>query len=359
MVLTSLKLAEADGVLGGVRAHVGGKRSVLLDVMLRMDSPFLLLGAAVGSIAVSLGLYGFSMATSGRRRSGPRTHKSRRAPTKREEAEGTTLRLAVLNCEDHGVYGRDVMRSLCELFDETLPDVSWRLFEYNAKQFQFPSDRDLEAVHGVIIPGSRSSAYEDEPWVAALLSFIRSRIHARRIKTLGLCFGHQAIAMALGGVVKKNSPGLRAGANEFRLMNGAECVLLLEDRGGRRDRPSRTNADTLRLLYHHGDVVDRLPPSARLLGVSDECPCDAAAYFDSSSSVAYMVTLQAHLEFETKVGKKCLKDILDSDAQKGISASYLEKCRESMELETDSVEATQAVVRYLWLDPPKPKHRFR
>ena len=247
------------------------------------------------------------------------------------------------------------MAAICELLNAALPNVDWKLTEYNVKAFQFPTERELELADGCIIPGSSSSAYDDEPWIHALQSFIRTRLHRRRVKTMGICFGHQIIAQALGGSVKRNPRGVRAAAQSFRLMNGAEKLLLLEDRGGRADMPRRNHAETMSLPYHHGDVVERLPSCGRLLGVSDECPCHAAAYFTEQKSNPHFITVQGHPEFATKTGEKCLRDIIDADERKpGFTREWAEDARANISAADDvSLEITKAVARALWLRKSK------
>ena len=61
------------------------------------------------------------------------------------------------------------------------------------------------AAHGAyMITGSPAGAYEPLPWIAPLMQFIRS---ARESKMIGVCFGHQVMAQALGGEVVKSPKG--------------------------------------------------------------------------------------------------------------------------------------------------------
>ena len=47
---------------------------------------------------------------------------------------------------------------------------------------------------GILLPGSFSSAYENDEWIQKLKCVIQSEIHAKGRKTLAVCFGHQIFA---------------------------------------------------------------------------------------------------------------------------------------------------------------------
>ena len=66
--------------------------------------------------------------------------------------------------------------------------------------------QDIDAVDAYLITGSQFSVYEDLPWIERLLSFIRA-LNERQKKLVGICFGHQAIAQALGGRTEKARAG--------------------------------------------------------------------------------------------------------------------------------------------------------
>ncbi|TNJ47704.1 type 1 glutamine amidotransferase [Phaeobacter sp. B1627] len=70
---------------------------------------------------------------------------------------------------------------------------------YPVKDGIFPSD--ITAYDGAIITGSPASTRSGAPWIDRLLQLIR-HMHAERMPLFGACFGHQAIALALGGAVE-------------------------------------------------------------------------------------------------------------------------------------------------------------
>ena len=72
---------------------------------------------------------------------------------------------------------------------------------------------DLAAHDAYLITGSPAGVYEPLPWIAPLLEFIRS---ASQAKMIGVCFGHQAMAQALGGEVIKSRQGLGRGPATLR-----------------------------------------------------------------------------------------------------------------------------------------------
>lgn len=81
-------------------------------------------------------------------------------------------------------------------------------FDVQEKQ-EYPTIEALQSVYdGVVVMGSFSSAHEDEPWILKLIDFIQkissigaSSENKKIIPVVGICFGHQIIARALGGKV--------------------------------------------------------------------------------------------------------------------------------------------------------------
>lgn len=80
----------------------------------------------------------------------------------------------------------------------------WRCTGFDCHKGEFPEN--LEAFDGVIITGSPASVHDDEPWVAQLQALIRQIVDAA-IPVYGACYGHQAVALALGGEVGPNPHG--------------------------------------------------------------------------------------------------------------------------------------------------------
>ena len=72
---------------------------------------------------------------------------------------------------------------------------------------------DCRSVAGIIITGSVSSVTERAPWMVRAESYVREVVSAER-PLLGICFGHQLMAQALGGEVGKNPRGREIGTVE-------------------------------------------------------------------------------------------------------------------------------------------------
>jgi GMP synthase-like glutamine amidotransferase len=123
----------------------------------------------------------------------------------------------------------------------------WTTTAFDCVAGEFP-DAEPDAY---VIGGSPASVHDDVPWIPQLLDLIR--VTDRPI--LGACFGHQAVALALGGVVGRN-PGSR-----FVL----GCVDTMLD------------GTPLRIAAAHQEQVTTLPPGARVLGSGPDCPIAAFA----------------------------------------------------------------------------------
>ena len=118
---------------------------------------------------------------------------------------------------------------------------------------------------GYIVTGSPKSNRAAAAWVKRLHAFIMALDEARR-PTVGICFGHQAIAEALGGRLQENP-----GESEAERFHAGVARLHLCAALPWMDPP----ADTLDLYTAHGEQVTNLPPTARLVGWNHRCPVAA------------------------------------------------------------------------------------
>ncbi|PIE13080.1 MAG: glutamine amidotransferase [Rhodobacterales bacterium] len=123
----------------------------------------------------------------------------------------------------------------------------WEYPVYAVKDGDFPES--LEGIDGVMITGSPHSVNSDAAWVARLMGLIREIVRAG-IPMFGACFGHQAIAMALGGSVGKNPEGWVFGQVDATFTDGRRMPIYAS----------------------HCEQVDRLPDGARVIASGPGCP---------------------------------------------------------------------------------------
>ncbi|MCE8007969.1 type 1 glutamine amidotransferase [Aestuariivita sp.] len=152
-----------------------------------------------------------------------------------------------------------------DMFQKMLDGHGFGFETWDVVDMDFPDGPD--AADGWLITGSKHGTYEDLPWIPKLEALIRE-IHAQRRPMVGVCFGHQIIAQALGGRVIKYPEGWSVGVTDYMLAG----------------KPVALNA------WHQDQVVER-PAEARVAGSSGFCENAFLAYGD------HIWTVQAHPEF--------------------------------------------------------------
>ena len=146
------------------------------------------------------------------------------------------------------------------MFEELLgPAFDYTVFEVQKGHWPArPEDHD-----GFIVTGSAAGVYEDDPWIGELLDWLRAA--KVRSRLVGVCFGHQAMAQALGGEVIKSPKGWGAGLHRYEVVH-----------------PQRwTNGERqVAIPASHQDQVVRQPPNTEVVARSDFTPFAALAWTD-------------------------------------------------------------------------------
>ncbi len=160
----------------------------------------------------------------------------------------------------------DTMGDYPDMFARLLDGHGFEFTTFRVVEGQFPASvRDCD---GWLITGSRHGVYEDHPWIPPLEAFIRTAF-AAHVPVVGICFGHQIVAQAMGGRVEKYKQGWAVGATDYEFSD-----------------------QTLTLNAWHQDQVTVVPPGAKVIASNDFCANAALLYDDRA------LTVQAHPEFE-------------------------------------------------------------
>ena len=127
-----------------------------------------------------------------------------------------------------------------------------------------------------LITGSNNAAYDTLPWILDLQDWIR-KAAILQVPMVGICFGHQVIAQALGGRVERYAGGWGVGIREMEVLD-ADLLPFFPDK-------------KMRLIVNHHDQVMELPEGAIHLATSDFCR------YEGFRIGHHILTFQGHPEF--------------------------------------------------------------
>lgn len=195
------------------------------------------------------------------------------------------------------------------LFHRLFAGEGFEFTTYNVVDNQFPID--IHTQEAWLITGSRHGVYDDLPFIAPLMAFIQ-QVYEAKIPLVGICFGHQIIAKALGGQVEKFQKGWSAGDTIYQLPSGE-----------------------IHIVSWHQDQVIAPPKEAKTLGGNDFCEHAFLLYPQN------VFTMQPHPEFDEAFMKDLFLArgaVLPDDIQ--------EKIRAQAHLTLDSAQLAQDIARF-------------
>ena len=216
----------------------------------------------------------------------------------------TRPRIALLNAS-HGAYtARNFRREL---------DAD--LVEFDADEGDVP---DTFAFDGFVVTGSRASVYWEEGWIEALLDWTREAIE-RGLPCLGVCFGHQVVAAALGGRVESMGE-YEIGYREVRRVGESRLLEGIDD--------------AFTVFTSHQDAVVDLPPEAEPIAENEYSNHGFRIAEGDGAGPGAVFTVQFHPEYdtstaETVAGQKDLPEAKERRVFEGINEDNYEAAREA------------------------------
>jgi GMP synthase-like glutamine amidotransferase len=188
--------------------------------------------------------------------------------------------IGLLQCDHVREEFRSIAGDYDAMFRRWLP-AEWRI--YDIVEGERPSAPD--ECEGYVTTGSRASVYEEEPWILGFAGLVRE-IHNARVPLIGVCFGHQMLAHALGGRVARCSRGWGIGVHEFRTQAHEPWMIPPLERFG--------------VLMSCQDQIEDLPPGAAVLAGNEHCP---VGMFRVGNSLG----LQGHPEFPVSYSEALMR----------------------------------------------------
>jgi GMP synthase-like glutamine amidotransferase len=216
------------------------------------------------------------------------------------------MRIGILQCDKVRDMHRDRFKDYPGMFEQLLlaEDSSLEISSFAALDGELP--QNLEACDAYLITGSRFGVYEDHQWIRDLEALVRDLFAAAK-PVIGICFGHQIIAQALGGQVGKSRKGWGVGVHTWKLDEKPDWM--------------NHNGEHFSMLVSHQDQVHALPANGKTLAQSEFC--SIAAFQIGSTALGF----QGHPEFSKAYSEAIMelrRDILGEEVYQTGMASLSE-----------------------------------
>lgn len=187
------------------------------------------------------------------------------------------MKLTIIQTGDVPAPLRDQFGPYRKMF-ETMFDGTGQGFSYDLVAVSDGQPMpDPSRLEGIVITGSAAGVYDDFAWLNPLRAFIRDA-YGKRTPMLGVCFGHQIMADALGGDVRKSEKGWGLGRHTYTVKGRPDFM--------------RTAPTSLAVACSHQDQVIVPPADADVILASDFTPNAGLVYRNGAA-----LSFQPHPEF--------------------------------------------------------------
>lgn len=212
-------------------------------------------------------------------------------------------------------YAKDGEK-FANLVHSVRPD--WAITSFDVKDGLFP--KRIADFDGLIITGSPASVRDEAGWISDLMDLIRAA-HATNFPMFGACFGHQAIAAALGGEIDYNPEGWIFGLTEVDVVKTTEWTKNLPP--------------VLNQYAAHKEQVTKLPQNSDILISSPACPIGGFA-IDK-----HIYTTQNHPEMTPEFIDALVEEYADH-----LGSSVAQTARASLSKTADNAVYAETIAQF-------------
>ena len=193
------------------------------------------------------------------------------------------------------------------LFQKYAPSV--RLFVFDVQKDIYPNN--LNDYVGFLSTGSPESVYDDFSWINTYKSFTH-KLFLNGHKHVGICFGHQMIAEALGGKVEKSERDWGIGIKSFQIFSSTPWM-------------NDKKLENYSLIVSHQDQIVKLPENTKVIAGNDHCPVGIFTIGD------HVLGIQQHPEFTKEYHTASM-----NSRRNIIKPELIESALKTMDQKTDS-----------------------
>ncbi|KAG4427341.1 hypothetical protein IFR05_017175 [Cadophora sp. M221] len=184
----------------------------------------------------------------------------------------------------------------------------------------YPSLDDIDAI---LLTGSKHNSFDNDPWILKLVDFVKRVLDQRRVRIIGVCFGHQILGRALGAKVARSQEGWEISVTAIDLTKKGQELF---------------GQTSLALYQMHRDIVYDYPEGVEPLASTGKCSIQAMYIRNRYISV------QGHPEFTEEI----MREIVKLRHSTGLFTDEMEKdAIERVDRNQDSIVVSQVFLKFL------------
>ena len=231
------------------------------------------------------------------------------------------MNVAILQCDNvlekfQSQFG-DYPEMVEQMFDGV--DLPLSFDTYDCRQGQFPAD--INGYDFYLTTGSKASVYEELDWLQQLIEFIRQLDKSKK-KLVGICFGHQLMAMARNGTVEKSDKGWGIGIARNRVVSHPQWM--------------DEETSEINILVSHQDQIIDLPDDTLIIAESDFCPFFIVQWGN------HFLSIQGHPEWSNEYSQTLI-----NDRRAIIPADLIKTGLESLQTEADNALFVRWIMKFV------------
>lgn len=210
-----------------------------------------------------------------------------------------------------------------DIFKALLVKAGLNLEEWDVKGYDVVTAQEYPTgkVDALLLTGSKHDAYKDDPWMVKLVDFTSNSLQ-QGVRVIGICFGHQIAARALGAEVGPNEKGWELSSIPVKLTEIGQRIY---------------GKEQFNIMQMHRDIVKTVPANAEVIGYTDVCKIQGL-YIKGS-----LISTQGHPEFD----KFIIDELVGLRRQFFTPEQADEALRAAAEDSNDGVEIASEMVKFI------------